>query len=326
MTQTHETMRGIALNQFGGADVLKIQTLPMPDIEPDEVLIRVQTAGVGEWDPFEREGGYAEMTGAEPKFPYVLGSEGAGTIAAVGDQVRQFKTGDQVYSPAFLNPKGGFYAEYAVVKANLVAPVPDYLTLPQAGVMSGVGITALRGLEDTLKLKSGESILIFGASGGIGHIALQLAKKMGARVFAVASGADGVDLARELGADEVVDGHKDDVLSAIRAFAPSGLDAALLTAGGDVAEKALEGLRAGGRVAYPNGIQPEPTLRDGIEIIGYNGEPEPDILKRFSRMIKEGPLVIHIAHTYPLEEAADAHKALDEHYLGKLALHVDDAQ
>ena len=100
--------------------------------------------------------------------------------------------------------------------------------------------------------------MIFGASGGIGHLAVQLAKRMGARVFAVASGSDGVALVKRLSADAVVDGHKDDIAAAARQFAPDGLDAALITAGGPAADNALTAMRAGGRVAYPNGVEPEP--------------------------------------------------------------------
>src|SRR5262247_3572603 len=179
------------------------------------------------------------MLGIESQFPYVLGSEGAGVVAAVGESVSRFKKGDRVYAAGFLNPKGGFYAEYAAVKAELGSHVPDGLTIEQAGVMSGVAITALRGLDDTLGLKPGESVMIFGASGGIGHLAVQLAKRIGARVLAVASGDDGVTLCKKLGADSVVNGHKDDVAAAARQFAPDGLDAALLTAGGPKADEAL---------------------------------------------------------------------------------------
>src|SRR5439155_19169998 len=121
------------------------------------------------------------------------------------------------------------------------------------------------GLDDSLKLKSGESILIFGASGGIGHLAVQLARRMGARVLAVGSGNDGVALLKRLGADAVVDGHKDDVAAVARQFAPDGLDAALLTAGGKQADRTLQALRDGGRVAYPNGVEPEPKARAGIK-------------------------------------------------------------
>lgn len=323
MNQNGKTMRAIALNRFGGPDVLELQTLPVPEIGSGEVLIRVEFAGVGEWDPFEREGGYAEAAGIEPSFPYVLGSEGAGTIAAVGDQVSRFKVGDPVYAPAFLNPKGGFYAEYAAVDAENVSLVPIHLTVQQAGVMSGVGITALRGLDDVLNLQPGERVMIFGASGGIGHLAVQLAKQMGAHVFAVASGEDGVALVEGLGSDVVVDGRNDDLLAAIQRFAPEGLDAALLTAGGEAAEKALEGLRAGGRVAYPNGIQPEPQSREGIQFTAYNGEPDPEIIRKFSGLVEAGGLSVHIARTFPLENAAEAHRALDEHYVGKFSLGID---
>jgi NADPH:quinone reductase len=320
--QTKNMMRAIALDKFGDLETLKLQMIPVPNIEPNEILIRVETAGIGEWDPFEREGGYTEAVGVKPKFPYVLGSEGAGTIAAIGEQVSRFKIGDRVYAPVFLNPKGGFYAEYAAVDADYASFIPDTLTVTQAGVMSGVGITALRGLDDNLKLKQDESIMIFGASGGIGHTAVQLAKLMGARVFAVASGKDGVDLAKKLGSDAVVDGHKDDILAAIHAFAPDGLDAALLTAGGEAAEKSIQGVRPGGRIAHPNGIQPEPQERSGVRLLCYNGEPDPDIIRRFNRLIESGPFTVHVAQRFPLEKVVDAHAALDQHYLGKLALQI----
>ncbi|HMR67428.1 MAG TPA: NADP-dependent oxidoreductase [Anaerolineae bacterium] len=322
--QTAQTMmRAVAIDQFGGPEVLKVQMIPVPDIEPGEVLIRVEWAGVGEWDPFERQGGYAQMLGLEPAFPYVLGSEGAGTIVAVGEQVSRFQAGDRVYAAGFLNPKGGFYAEYTGVDASLVSPLPEPLTMAQAGVMSGIALTALRGLEDTLSLKSGEAVMIFGASGGIGHMAVQLAKQMGTRVLAVASGDDGVTLAAWLGADAVVDGRRADVLAAAKSFAPSGLDAALLTAGGEAAARALGAMRAGGRVAYPNGVQPAPQPPFGGQLYSYNGEPDAEILGRLNRLISANrSFKVHIAQTFSLEQAAAAHRALEEHYLGKIALRI----
>lgn len=314
------SMQAAALDSFGGVETIKMQMLPLPEVGSDEVLIRIESAGVAEWDPFEREGEFAKMSGRTPTFPYVLGSDGAGTVTAVGKEVRNFREGDRVYAAALANPKGGFYAEYASVKAVYVSHVPDKVSTEQAGVVLSDAATGLRGLDDILNLKRGESVMIFGASGGIGHMAVQLAKRMGARVFAVASGDDGVALVKRLGADAAVDGHKDDVVAAARTFAPDGLDAALVTAGGEAADKALTAMRAGGRVAYPNGVEPKPKAPSGVKMTSYDGEPDREIIETLNRLIEAGPFEVHIARTFPLDQAADAHRALDEHYLGKLAL------
>src|SRR5438105_300479 len=269
------TMRAAALDQFGGVEKIQMKTLPIPEPGPDEILLRVEAAGVGVWDPYEREGEFAKMFGTKPRFPYVLGSDGAGTVAAVGEQVRHFKEGDRAYALALTNPKGGFYAEYAVVKADNVSPIPKKLTVEQAGVMPSDALTALRGLDEILQLKPGESLMVFGAAGGIGHLAVQLAKRMGARVFAVASGDDGAALAKRLGADAVVNGRKEDVEAAARAFAPHGLDAALITAGGEATDRALRAMNKNGRVAHPNGVEPAPKARPGVKVQAYDGEPNP---------------------------------------------------
>jgi NADPH:quinone reductase-like Zn-dependent oxidoreductase len=312
-------MQAAAIDQFGGIEALKFVTLELPEVGPDEILIHVQCAGVGVWDPFEIEGGFAKMFGTEAKFPYVPGADGAGIVEAVGDNVSGFKEGERVYGISLANPKGGFYAEYIVLKAANAAHVPDKLTIEQAGVLPVDGITALEGLE-TIGLKAGESLIIAGASGGIGHIAVQLAKRMGARVLAIASGGDGVELAKRIGADMVIDGHKDDVIAAGREFAPDGIDAALLTAGGDVANKALECLREGGRAAYPNGVEPEPDRRAGVDIKSYDGIPNQQVFEKLNRLVEAGPFEVHIGRTFSLDQAAEANLALESHFLGKIAL------
>src|SRR5438067_8131989 len=270
---TGTTMRAAALDRFGGIETIQMKTLPVPEPGPDEILLRVESAGVGVWDPYEREGEFAKMFGQKPSFPYVLGSDGAGTVAAVGEQVRHLKEGDRAYALALTNPKGGFYAEYAAVKADNVSPIPKKLTVEQAGAMPSDALTALRGLDEILGLKSGESLLVFGAGGGIGHLAVQLAKRMGARVLAVASGDDGVALVKRLGADTVVNGRKEDLEAAARAFAPGGLDAALITAGGEAADAALRAVRDNGRVAHANGVEPAPKARPSVKVQAYDGEP-----------------------------------------------------
>jgi NADPH:quinone reductase len=317
-----QTMRAVALDRFGGPETLKLQNLPVPRIEANEVLIRVEAAGVGAWDPVEREGRFAELMGAKPTFPYVLGTDGAGTIAAVGKAVTRFKEGDRVYAGELANPKGGFYAEYVAVKADNVSHIPGGLSIEQAAVLPTDGLTALTGLERVLDLQSGETLMVFGASGGIGHLALQLAKRLGADVFAIASGEDGVQLAEKLGADATVDGRSEDVLNAARKFAPNGIDAALVTAGGATTDQALAAIRKGGRIAYPHGVMPEPTVRDDIDTEAYDGEFDAPLIERLNELIESGPFEVHVDRLFPLEQADRAHQALTEHHLGKLALRI----
>lgn len=326
MTQTKKaketTMRAVALDRFGGPETLKVQTVPVPEAGADEILIHVEAAGVGAWDPFERQGGFVEMLGREPKFPYVLGTDGAGTVAAVGETVQEFKEGDRVYAAELGNPKGGFYAEYAVVKADNAALIPSALNMDQAAVLASDGLTALKGLEEVLTLQRDESIMIFGASGGIGHLAVQLAKRLGARVFAVASGEDGVNFVKRLGADAAVDGRSDNVLDVAREFATDGIDCALVTAGGEATDRALSAIRPDGRVAYPNGVMPEPKAPARVTTEAYDGEGGREALDRLNELIEAGPFEVHVHRTFPLDEAAAAQAALEEHHLGKIALRV----
>ena len=318
-----QTMQAVALDKFGGPEALKIQNLPIPQIEAQEVLIRVEAAGVGAWDPFEREGRFVEIMGTKPTFPYVLGTDGAGTIAAIGKDVNRFKEGDRVYAAELGNPKGGFYAQYVAVKADNTSLIPGHLSVEQAAVLPTDGLTALTGLEKVLGLRAGESLMVVGASGGIGHLAIQLAKRLGADVFAVASGDDGAQLAKELGADSAVDGRGDNVLIAAKEFAPNGIDAALVTAGGEKTDEALSAIRQGGRIAYPHGVMPEPTARDGVAVEAYDGENSPALIDRLNALIDSGPFEVHVDRTFPLAEASQAHKALTEHHLGKIALRIE---
>jgi NADPH:quinone reductase-like Zn-dependent oxidoreductase len=315
-------MRAIAIDSFGGVEKLRLQNLPVPKVDAGEVLIRVSYAGVAVWDPIEREGYFAQMMNMKPKFPLIIGSEAAGEVVAVGSGVSKPKVGDQVYAVAFLNPKGGCYAEYVAVKADMTQPIPPSMNAEQASTYSVDAGTALRGLDDVLHLKAGESILIFGAGGGLGHLGVQLAKRMDAKVLAVASGSDGVELCKRIGADVAIDGRAEEVVAAAKKFAPGGIDAALLAAGGPAAEKALTTLKSSGRAAYPNGVEPVPTPPAGISAIAYDCDPEAELFARLQRVVGSGPFTVHVAKTFSLEAAADAQKMLDTHYLGKLAMKV----
>jgi NADPH:quinone reductase-like Zn-dependent oxidoreductase len=261
--------------------------------------------------------------GEEKRFPLILGTDGSGIVAAVGSSVRRLAVGDRVYSYSYDNPKGGFYAEYVAVAASKVAPVPDGLDLLHAGAIPTIALTALQGVDDALGIKEGESIIIHGGSGNVGMLALQFAKLRGSRVFATASGSDGVAFVRRLGADYAIDGKQDDIVTAARNFDPDGIDAVLAFVGGKELTRCLDALRKGGRVAYPNGIEPQPRKRRGVKMKAYDATPGVREFERLGRAIEEAELQIPIAASFKLEEAAGAHRLLAAgHVLGKVVLRL----
>ncbi|MCD9097457.1 NADP-dependent oxidoreductase [Luteimonas fraxinea] len=321
MTRLKE-MHAVTIDRFGGPDVLTYGRQRLPDVGPGQVLVKVAYAGVGSWDPLEREGLFAELTGQTPDFPYTLGRDGSGTIAAIGVGVDRFAIGDAVYALGI-----GHYAEYIALDADAVSLLPDDLPLDQAGAMPIVALTAWQGLAIELDVAPGDAVLINGASGDVGHIAVQLAKRLGARVLAVASGEDGVAAALELGADVAVDGRVTDVAAASRAFAPKGLDAVLAVVGGASLSAAIGTVRERGRVAYPAGIDPEPEPRAGLVFRHFDltlDAPATSRVKmeQLNALIAAGPFEVRISSTFPLGQAAQAHQALAAHRIGKVILSV----
>ena len=314
------TMRAAAIDKYGDEDVISVRELPVPQPAAHEILIRIDTAAVGSWDASARSGEIKTEHG----FPLVLGVDGSGVVADAGSRVTRFKRGDRVYAYNFDNPKGGFYAEYCCVATKNVGRVPKQLDLERAGALCVLGLTAIQGVDDSLKLKRGESVIVHGASGNVGMIAVQLAKWRGARVLATASGSDGVAFVRALGIDDVIDGKKsDDVADAARDFAPDGADAVLAFVGGDSLIACIDALRKGARVAYPNGVEPAPRKRAHIRIASYDAKSSPDAFNRLNRAVVASRLQIPIAAKFPLSQAADAHRLIAKgHVLGKIVLRM----
>jgi NADPH:quinone reductase len=314
-----DTMRAAAIDRFGGPSVLKIHMLPVPALDDNEVLIALDTSGVGSWDA-DMRGGWWPF--GRPHFPVVLGTDGAGIVAAVGARVRRFKVGDKVYAYKWEIGKGGFYAEYVAVPAEKVAFVPKPLDLRHAGAIPVTGLTALQGIDDALHVKKGQSIIIHGASGGVGTMGVQFAKLRGARVFATASGRDGIALVRRLGADMAVDGRSGSITEAALQFAPGGVDCVLALVGNKLTE-CLNALRRGGRLAYPNGIKPTPRKRKGLDVIAYDAVAGVREFEKLNRAVTEAKLKVPIAAVYPLVQAAKAHQRLAAgHVLGKVVLRI----
>ncbi len=311
------TMQAMVIDAFGGPERLVVRDVPVPALGAGDVLLRVDTAGVGVWDAKARRGLWA--TGHE-QFPLVLGAEGSGTIAALGDAVQGLHLGDAVYGYAYGDTKGGFYAEYVALAAAHVAPFPAALDFREAGAVPVTGLTALAGIDDVLQLRPGQTVLIHGASGGVGMLAVQFAKQRGARVIATAQGRDAREFLRGLHVDEAVDTEQDDVLAAARRFAPGGLDALLALAGGPALERALGALRGGATIAHPNGVDMPPNAR----AIAFDGVPNPAAFARLSGVFDAATIEIPIGATYGLIAADEAHRRLERgHLLGKIILVVD---
>ena len=315
-----ETMRAAAIDRFGGPDVLSLHKLKVPKLDHGEVLIEIDTAGVGIWDA-EMRAGEIPIEGAA--FPLVPGTDGAGRVAALGSHIRRFKVGDAVYAYSFANPKGGFYAEYVAVDADKVALIPKRLGLKEAGAIPTTGLTALQGIDDALKIRRDETVIVHGGSGGVGTLAIQFAKLRGARVLATASGDDGQTLVRRLGADASVDARRGDILAAAREFAPDGIDAVLGLAGGEGFERCLDALHPGARAAWPNGVEPVPARRPGIRMQSYDAIAGVREFDALNLAVEACRLQVPIAAAYPLSEAAKAHERIEQgHVGGKIVLRV----
>jgi NADPH:quinone reductase-like Zn-dependent oxidoreductase len=314
------TMRAAVIDRFGPPSRLKIRNVPVPDIGPTEVLIALHGAGVGIWDAKIRDGTWAEGT---ETFPLILGVDGAGYVVAKGGRVRRFEVGERVWAYQYENPKGGFYAEYVAVDAESVGSPPEHLRLLEAGAGACTGLTALQGIEDHLGVRRKETVLVFGATGAVGSLAVQFAKSRGARVIATASGAKATRFVLDLGADAAFDARKEHGVERLDSLAPDGLDAVLALAGGDALEQCLERVRSRGRIALPNGVEPEPRRRRGIQVMKYDGIAGPREWTRLLAAAKKAKLRVPIDKAYPLERAADAHERVEQgHVLGRVALRI----
>jgi NADPH:quinone reductase-like Zn-dependent oxidoreductase len=310
-----DTMLAAALDMGGGPEVLTLHHLPVPKPAAGVVLIAVSGAGLGVW-----EQNYRQHPGANAHFPVILGSEGAGIVAAVGANVHGFKVGDQVYGTG-----SAFDAEYATLSAQHVAHVPKGISLAQAGILAISGLSALQGLDDVLGLKPGQTLIIHGAAGGVGTLAVQFAKLRGVKVLATASTDEGLALVSRLGADVVVNGRSGDIAAAAKRFAPDGVDAVLGLAAGDSLERCIDALRSArlGRVAYLYGMEPLPKPRWGVRMTLYSFTAGPAELAQLNKAVEAAKVQVPIAAEYPLSDVAGAHTALKGgHLLGKILIRV----
>lgn len=298
-------MRAFTVSEFGPPSVLTPTELPVPVAGPGELVVEVTGAGVGPWDVKFRSGHLGPRD-----FPYVPGAEVSGLVSELGDGVTGFGVGDAIVgSPGFT----GGYAEYTVVDSKLAAPVPSGVDLERAGGVPVVATTALEGLHDHLHLQAGETLLVSGAAGGVGHMVVQIAVAEGARVVATASPANHQFL-HELGAERVLDYHEDWVP------AVTGVDTAFDCVGGATWSGCVAALRPGGRAVGIVG-QPGPEGREDVTVSHLSSTASSERLREAMGLIASGRVHLEVDALLPLDEAARAHELIESgHTRGKIIL------
>ncbi|MEP6563624.1 MAG: NADP-dependent oxidoreductase [Mesorhizobium sp.] len=306
-------MRAVIQNSVGGPDVLVIADRPNPTPKHGEVLVRVKGAGINPVDGAVR-GGYYPLLG-EP--PFILGWDISGTVEALGPDVTGLKVGDAVFGMPHFPRQAAAYAELAVTPADEIALKPAGIDHIHAAALPLAGLTAWQGLVRHGGLKQGQRVLIHAAAGGVGHLAVQIAKARGAYVIATAS-PEKLDFVRSLGADEVIDYTKGDFTDTV-----SDIDLVLEPIGGDHAERSLKVLKDGGMLVSLLDVSDDTRTQAkarGIRIERMSVIPDREGLVELGKLVDAKKLAIHVARSFPLEEAGGAHAFLATRPIGKVVL------
>ncbi|GAA2943632.1 NADP-dependent oxidoreductase [Kitasatospora cinereorecta] len=308
-------MKAISYSRYGSADVLEYGERPDPKVGPDSVLVKVRAAAVNPVDWKAREG-YLQA-GLETVFPVIPGWDVSGVVVQPGAAVDEFDVGDEVIGYVredFLSR--GTFAEYVAAPVRTLARKPLNLSFEEAAGLPLCGLTAYQVLHRTLKVRSGETVLVHAAAGGVGSLAVQLARHAGCRVVGTA-GPHNHAYVRELGAEPVEYGEG--LAHRLRALAPEGFDAAFDTVGGEALRVSAETLAPDGRLA---------SIADA-EVFSFGGRyafvrPDARDLGHLAELAEQGTISVHVDRVFPLEQAADAYRLNEEgRTRGKIVVTVD---
>ena len=308
-------MNAIRVHEFGGPDVLQYETAPQPEPAPDEVLVRVHAAGVNRVDTAVREGNFGEVP-----FPWIPGWDLSGTVEAVGTDVTEFEEDDEVSGLVRFPEPGNADAEYAAVPANEIVEKPEALDHTEAAGVPMVALTAWQALFDKGELSKGQRVLIHAAAGGVGHMAVQLAKSQGVHVIGTASGSNEGFL-RNLGVDEFVNYRETRFEEEL-----DDVDLVVDAIGGETREHSYEVLTEGGILAALVGdISDEQAEEYGVHARRVGVRPDAATLSEVSELIDAGEVEPTISTTLPLADAPKAHEQIAEgHTRGKIVLRIRD--
>jgi NADPH:quinone reductase-like Zn-dependent oxidoreductase len=307
-------MRAITQYSFGDPDVLRVVEIDRPKPIPTEVLIRVHAIGLNPIEAFIRRGS-APMLGQPP---FILGWDISGVVEDVVPGVNRFRPGDEVFGMPFFPRPAAAYAELVAAPSRQLARKPSSLDHVHAAALPLAGLTAWQSLVDVAQVQPGQRVLIHAAGGGVGHLAVQIAKGLGAQVLATASGAK-ADFVRELGADEVIDYEVEDFAEVAR-----DIDVVLESVGGDYADRSLRTLRPGGLlvtlVERTNAQLAARVKAAGRRFAGITVEPDSSGLEKLADWVDNGRLRVHVDEAFPLDAVARAHRRLEGGVKGKLVL------
>lgn len=327
-------MRAMIIEGFGGPEALHLAELAIPEPGPGDVRVKVVACSVNPADWKTREGMLSKYIVYH--FPFVLGFDVAGVVDAVGDDNSRFAPGDRVFG---ISRQGdginGSYAEFTLCHEAMLAPLPEGLSFEEAATLPVAGMTALGGLVDVGKIAPGQTVLINGGAGGVGSIAIQIAKAAGAQILATCS-AHNADYVRGLGADAVIDYRNKDVVAEVKALCPGGVDLVLDAVGlNTLLPRVTELVRRGGAfveietlISQASQAETDRAGQAGIAILSNMiASPQmPDQLARIATMAGEGRIKASVTATFALEEVAQAHRQIrDGHTRGKIAIRVDPA-
>jgi NADPH:quinone reductase-like Zn-dependent oxidoreductase len=308
-------MRAISQQTFGGPEVLRIAEVERPQPLPTEVLVSVRAVGVNPVDTSIRSGAWPLL--GDP--PFVLGWDISGVVEQTGPGVTRFRPGDEVYGMPNFPRAVGAYAEFVVASSRQLARKPARLDHRHAAALPLAGLTAWQGLVDAAQLEEGQRVLIHGGGGGVGHLAVQIAKARGAHVTATVSSSKR-DFVRGLGADEVLDYRAVDFASEV-----GDLDVVFDLVGGDYGERSLPTLRPGGVLVTPtdpmNQHLADEAEEAGVRFVGIMVEPDHVALESLADLVDDGRLRVHLERTFGFDEVAEAHRHLESgHMTGKVVL------
>ena len=306
-------MKASFFRRFGGPEVLEYGDLPDPVPARGEVLVDIHAASINAADWKMRGGSYAGGL----VFPHVPGRDFSGVVATPGEEARDFKVGDAVFGVCEV-PREGAYAEKIAIRQAIVALKPASLAHAQCAAVALAGLTAAASLEDALKLRKGETILIHGGAGGVAGFAIALARHLGARVITTASPANH-DYVRALGAHEVIDYRSQDFTQIV-----SGCDAVFDTVGGEVTTRSFSVLRPGGRLAsVAAGASAPVSPRTDVASLRPKVDRDRRRLEHVAQLVAARIVPVPEIVEYPLAKAADAHRVSEARHLrGKLVLRV----